>query len=93
LRFGRFEPFAEAGYRALVSRGALDERLKSRSSGGVDVTLGGAVKLGSGFSAVLAGEYLRWFHAFAPVPGDTWVAGGALDQSYGARLALRWESQ
>jgi hypothetical protein len=93
LRFGRVEPFAELGWRFLVSRGALDDRLPSRSSGGADVSVGAAVVIGGGFSALAAVDYVRWFHAFAPRPGDTWVAGGALDQAYGARLALRWEAR
>ena len=43
-----------------------------------------------GWEARLVGDYERYFYSFKPEPGDEYVAGGALDQFYGGRLAVAY---
>ena len=38
----------------------------------------------------LVGDYERYFYSFGPTPGDAYVAGGALDQFFGGRLAIAY---
>jgi hypothetical protein len=56
------------------------------SVGGVDFGLGFGIRLMDGLEARLVGEYARFFYSFTPQVGDTYVAGGALDQIYAVRL-------
>ncbi len=87
---GRFAFLAEAGFRAVFSAGAVAARFRSTSVEGIDAGLGGALTIVPGWEVRLVADYERYFYAFSPVPGDVYVAGGALDQFFGARLALAW---
>jgi hypothetical protein len=87
---GRFAFLAEAGFRAVLNAGAVAQHFRSTSVEGVDAQLGGAFAIASGWEGRLVVDYERYFYAFSPVPGDAYVAGGALDQFFGARLALAW---
>ena len=58
--------------------------------GGVDARVGLAVPLPLGFEARLIASYARYFYAFSPVPGDRYVAGGALDQLATGHLGLAY---
>jgi hypothetical protein len=87
---GRFAFLAEAGFRAVLNAGAVAQHFRSTSVEGVDAELGGALAIAPGWEARLIADYERYFYAFSPVPGDAYVAGGALDQFFGARLALAW---
>ena len=62
------------------SPGTVYTRFRSSHIGGIDIDAGLTVAIALGFEARLTAEYIRWFYAFTPTPGDTWVAGGALDQ-------------
>ncbi len=82
---GRFPigPIAITAFGAYL--GALDAgdtytRFRDSSIGGIDVGGGLVVPIALGFEAFVSAEYIRWFYAFAPVPGDAYVAGGALDE-------------
>jgi hypothetical protein len=53
----------------------------SASIGGIDLGGGAIIPLGStGLEIRATAEYIRWFYAFEPVRGNTYIAGGALDQ-------------
>lgn len=87
---GKFALLAEAGFRAVLNAGGVAQRFRSTSVEGLDAELGGAVEIARGWEARLVADYQRYFYAFSPVPGDAYVAGGALDQFFGARVALAW---
>jgi hypothetical protein len=90
IPIGRFAFLAEAGFRAVLNAGTVAERFRSTSVEGVDAEFGGALEIAQGWEGRLVADYERYFYAFSPVPGDAYVAGGALDQFFGARLALAW---
>jgi hypothetical protein len=71
---------AFGGYLGAISSGEVHERFRDSSIGGIDVGGGLTVPIVYGLEARLQAEYVRWFYAFAPVPGDAYVAGGALDE-------------
>ncbi len=80
----------KAGYLGAFSAGAASDRFKKLSTGrpggapklgGIDVGGGLTVPIISGFEVRFTGEYVRWFHAFHPKPGDAYIAGGAIDQN------------
>jgi hypothetical protein len=68
-------------YLGAVSAGDVYDRFREPALGGIDVGGGLVVPIAHGFEARLSAEYVRWFYAFGPVPGDAFVAGGALDEN------------
>jgi hypothetical protein len=90
IPFGRFALLASAGFRAVVSGGDVASRFRATSVAGIDGQLGGAATIVSGLEGRIVFNYERYFYAFQPIPGDTYVAGGALDQFFGARLAVAY---
>ncbi len=90
VRLGRISLRAEAGYDHLLSTGDVGARMQGTSAAGVDAGLSASVALGLGFEARLGAEYRRYFYAFHPAPGDTFVAGGAVDQMACLRAGLAW---
>jgi hypothetical protein len=87
---GKLALLAEAGFRAVLDAGPVAQRFRSASVEGIDAEVGGAFAVAPGWEMRLVADYQRYFYSFAPVPGDAYVAGGALDQFFGARLALAW---
>lgn len=71
---------AFGGYLGAIDAGEVKERFTDPSIGGIDVGGGLTVPIAYGFEARLQAEYVRWFYAFAPVLGDAFIAGGALDE-------------
>ncbi len=79
------------GYLGAFSAGEVQKRFKDQATqdgpgrapslGGVDLGGGVTVPIASGFEIRFTGEYVRWFYAFKPKPGDAYIAGGALDQN------------
>ena len=90
IPFGRFSLLGSAGFRAVVSAGDVASRFRATSVEGVDGQLGAAATIASGLEARIVFDYERYFYAFQPIPGDAYVAGGALDQFFGATLALAY---
>jgi hypothetical protein len=99
LRFGfdarlqvawRLSVLAGGGYLLTTSRGEIYEHFRDPTVRGIDADFGFAIDLGSGFEARLAGRYTRYFASFKPVLGDTYVAGGALDEQLQAGLGVRY---
>jgi hypothetical protein len=72
---------AFGNYNGALATGAVGDRFKDTKIGGIDVGGGLTVPIISGLEARLQAEYVRWFYAFGPVPGDSYVAGGALDEN------------
>jgi hypothetical protein len=99
LRFGadarlrvawRLSVLAGAAYLLTTSRGEIYDHFHRPQVRGVDADFGFAIDLGSGFEARLAGRYTRYFASFKPQLGDTYVAGGALDEQLQAGLGVRY---
>ena len=60
--------------------------LPGATVGGVDATLGIALPFARAFEGRLSATYTRYFYTFHPIPGDAFVAGGALDEFFGITL-------
>ncbi|MDI3287958.1 hypothetical protein [Polyangium sp. 15x6] len=75
-------------YLEPTSGGALYERFRDATIGGIDADLGVAFALTKGTELSLSFGYTRFFSTFVPVPGDAYVAGGALDQFGGVKLGI-----
>lgn len=86
----RLSVLAGGAYLLTTSRGEIYEHFRRPRVGGVDADFGFAIDLGSGFEARLAGRYTRYFASFEPVLGDSYVAGGALDEQLQAGLGVRY---
>jgi hypothetical protein len=78
------------GYRLIFDGGRVVDRFPHASLQGVDGTIGVALPLGTKLELRITGRYDRYFYAMHPVPGDTYVAGGALDQFIGAQAGLAY---
>ena len=68
------------GYVAPLSKGDAYDRINGASVHGLDMELMLAFVVGLGFEVRTGVEYMRYFASFDPQVGDTFVAGGALDQ-------------
>ena len=68
-----------AAYQALLQTGEIGAYFPRARAGGLDA--GGALTVGlmERLEVRLAGEYQRYWFSMNPEPGDTYVAGGALD--------------
>ena len=82
------------GYRANVGAGEVYDRFTptnrgtqgDASIGAIDLSGGLGVEIMSGVEGRFVAEYARYFYSFEPVPGDQYIAGGALDQFLSLRL-------
>jgi hypothetical protein len=76
-------------YLGPLSAGAVYDRFRDASVAGIGLGAGVAVPVPAlaGLEVRLLVEYTRFFSSFAPVVGDAYVAGGALDELLGIRLA------
>jgi hypothetical protein len=90
IPLGSFAITAGAGFRAVVDAGPVAQRFRLSSVDGVDAELGVTLSVTRGWEARLLGDYERYFYSFKPVPGDAFVAGGALDQFFGGTFAIAY---
>jgi hypothetical protein len=88
--FGPLSLRAAVGYRLIFDAGPVAKRFTSPSVGGVDGELGAAYAVARGWEVRAIADYERYFYAFHPNVGDAYVAGGALDQFFGGRLAVAY---
>lgn len=56
--------------------------------GGVEVAVGASYRVTGPLWVEVGFDVRRYFFTMNPVPGDLWVAGGAVDQYLGARFGL-----
>lgn len=82
LPLWRVAVLLDGAYDAPLHGGPVYERQREPFIGGVELGAGVALPLPLGFEVNLRGRYTRCFSSFHPVPGDEYVAGGALDQLY-----------
>lgn len=67
-------------YLATLSGGAVYDRFRDPSVAGIDAQIGAGVTIAANTRLLMLFDYTRFFSSFVPVPGDAYVAGGALDQ-------------
>ena len=68
------------GFVGPLEGGPVYDRFTGSSVLGIDAQLMLAFVIGAGIEMRGGAEYSRFFSSFEPVPGDSHVAGGALDQ-------------
>ena len=90
IPFWRMALLLDVGYDGALSAGAVHERFTGASVGGLDFGVGFAILIASGFEARLNAHYTRYFYTFDPVPGDAYVAGGALDEFLGLGIGVAY---
>ncbi|WP_437909288.1 hypothetical protein WME95_16370 [Sorangium sp. So ce327] len=76
-----------AEYLFPLSSGEVYDRFEGASVQGIGAMAGVLVPVTTGVEARLLVEYARFFSSFEPAIGDRYVAGGAIDQYLGVRLA------
>ncbi|WP_437815714.1 hypothetical protein [Sorangium sp. So ce1078] len=81
---------AGGGYQAPLSMGALASHFREPSAGGVDLRVAVAVPFAPGLDVRAGASYTRFFYDFDSEPGDPYIAGGALDQLFGAHLGVAY---
>ena len=79
---------ASFAYLAPVDGGPLYARFRDPEVGGIDVGLGLGLGVARGARVTLKLAYERFYSSFEPVPGDPYVAGGALDQFGGVEIGI-----
>jgi hypothetical protein len=67
----------------------VGQEFRSPSVAGVDASLGYAYRVSPLVEIFAMGSITRYFYAFVPKPGDTWIAGGAVDQMFHGQLGMR----
>jgi hypothetical protein len=80
--------YAGGSYLGVLSTGPVGTYFPRETVGGVEARAGVAYGLGAGFQLSLEASYTRFFYTLNPVPGDAYVAGGAVDQMASASLGL-----
>jgi len=90
IPFWKMALLLDVGYDGPLSAGPVYDRFRDSSVGGVDLGVGLALVLGSGFELRMRGHYTRYFYKFHPVLGDAYVAGGALDEFLGVGLGVAY---
>ena len=85
---------AGAGYRHILnSAGPVQDYFPHLTVAGVDAEVGVAYRITNTVEARLQGNIRRYFYDMHSIAGDTWIAGGAVDQylSVAARVAVTVE--
>jgi hypothetical protein len=67
-------------YLGTFSGGSVYERFRDATINGIDARLGLSFDIAERTRLLLMLDYTRFFSSFVPIPGDAYVAGGALDQ-------------
>jgi hypothetical protein len=87
---GDLSAFVSGAYLGVLSTGAMHGLFPRERAGGVEAEVGAAYDVTSGFEVSIAVAYTRFFYSMRPKPGDTNVAGGALDEMALLSLALAY---
>jgi hypothetical protein len=90
IPFWRMALLLDFGYDGALSAGAVHDRFRDSTVGGIDLGVGLALGLGAGFELRLRSHYTRYFYKFHPKLGDAYVAGGALDEFLGFGLGVAY---
>jgi hypothetical protein len=85
-----FTAFAGGSYLDILDSGYTAQLFPRESVGGVEGHLGASYDLTKRWQASVSAAYTRFFYSVNPVPGDTTVAGGALDEQTRVLAALAY---
>jgi hypothetical protein len=88
---GKLSILAQAGFRPVLSGGGADDvamRFRGATTTGFDAGAGAALTLATGWEARILADYEGYFYSFQPQAGDLYRAQSAIDQMYGARIAI-----
>jgi hypothetical protein len=88
IPFGAFALLGGAGYLNILSSGAFGDRFPHATIGGIDAKLGATYRVAQNVEVLVDGDYTRIFSSENPQPGETFVAGGALDQYFVLRAGV-----
>jgi hypothetical protein len=88
VAFGNVAVLGAAALHVLLDTPNISTRFYGPSGYGADAELGGAVMIVPGLEVRLTGWYSVYSFTFKPPAGATFGGGSALDETYGARLAL-----
>jgi hypothetical protein len=77
-------------YLGPLAGGAVYDRFRDSTINGIDAQFGIGVEFARGTRALLSIDYTRFFSSFVPIPGDAYVAGGALDQFGGVKIGIEY---
>ena len=83
-----FQP--NIGYVGPLEGGEVYDRFTDPSLMGLDMGIRLGFVLGAGFEIRTGVQYTRFASSFTPVPGDAYVAGGALDEFVGGELGVAY---
>lgn len=86
----RFSVTAAFDYLSPRSGGSVYERFRDPTIDGIDANLGLEFEMTKEIRASLTLDYTRFFSSFVPVPGDAYVAGGALDQFGSVKIGIEY---
>jgi hypothetical protein len=87
LPLGQLGVSVSAGYLAVVVTDAVSRAFPRSTTAGVDLGLHVEWLAHPHLTVRLSGGYTRFFYSLHPLPGDPYVAGGALDELAVADLA------
>lgn len=86
----RLSLMAAFDYLAPLSGGSVYERFRDPTINGIDARLGLGLGIAKDTRLLLIFDYTRFFSSFVPIPGDAYVAGGALDQFGSVKLGIEY---
>lgn len=86
----RFSVTAVFDYLGPLSGGSVYERFRDATIDGIEAKLGVGVEITTDTRLSLMLNYTRFFSTFVPVPGDAYVAGGALDQFGSVKIGIEY---
>jgi hypothetical protein len=81
---------AGASYLHVLSTGDFAALFPRATVGGIEASLGIADAVATGVELSLEVAYTRFFYSLLPVPGDAYVAGGALDKMASISLGVAY---
>jgi hypothetical protein len=87
--FGASALSVAGDYLALLSIDGVGQNFRSPSAAGVDASLRYAYAFTKSVEVYALAAWTRYFYTFKPVPGDAWVAGGAIDQMLHGQIGVR----
>jgi hypothetical protein len=89
--WGPLSAFGSFEWLSPLEGGPVYDRFRDIRVNGIDASVGLGVHIASGTEVRLTAGYTRFFSTFLPVPGDAYVAGGALDQFGGIKLGVHYD--
>ncbi len=77
-------------YLGPLGGGSVYDRFRDATIDGIDAKMGVSVEIAKQTRLLLMLDYTRFFSSFVPIPGDAYVAGGALDQFGSVKIGIEY---